>query len=161
MQGKQILIVLPQWNKALDWHLSTPTHYMDSLRWPVFAHTPQFLKRGSSKYLFFSLWFELIGDQSHDVLHSRWTCCPLHHWGSYCGEKNLTSMTYVPVMHGRFFPASSLCHDISKMLPKMLNTSYFLYLLSLSIKQRKSLLHIPNLILKLCFLNLFWELFPL
>ena len=128
---------------------------MDSLRWPVFAHTPQFLKRGSSKYLFYSLWFELIGDQSHDVLHSRWTCCPLHHWGSYCGEKNLTSMTYVPVMHGRFFPASSLCHDISKMLLKMLNTSYFLYLLSLSIKQRKSLLHIPNLILKLCFLKFF------
>jgi hypothetical protein len=33
------------------------------LSWPVFAHTPQYhiLKRGSSKYLFYSFWFDLIG----------------------------------------------------------------------------------------------------
>jgi hypothetical protein len=125
MRGIQIFIVLPQWNKALDWHLSTPTHYTDS--WAdqslLILLNTTYLREEAVNIYFIVFGLIWSGDQTHDVLHSRWTCCPLHHWGGYCGEKNLTQ-TYVPVMHGRFFPVSSLCHDISKMLLKMLNTSY-------------------------------------
>ena len=48
-------------------------------------------KRRNNKYQFYSLWFDLIRDRTHNLPHSRWACLPLqrwaclplHHWWGY------------------------------------------------------------------------------
>ena len=36
-------------------------------------------QKRSSKYQFHRLWFDMIGGGTHDLLHSRQACKPLHH----------------------------------------------------------------------------------